>query len=149
MEPAPGTSSSNSCGLSFKMLQLILLICQTLILIIGAVFIDWWPSNINIYASHRELEHLGDTENESRLLQIWQSIYLGLSLLCTFYGTGMQDRGWLMLSMFMNIGIMSLIPFRTGSKEMPFTFFITLFGIISVTICYVLSERIQDRSLLE
>jgi len=145
----PGTSPAVGCGLSFRMLQLILLICQTLILIIGAAFIDWWPSNINIYASHRDLEHLGATENESRVLQIWQSIYLALSLLCTFYGAGMQDRGWLMLSMFMNIGIMSLLPFRNGSKEMPFTFFIMIFAVVSVTISYELSERIQNQSLLD
>jgi len=150
IDPSQPASSSKNRVVSFGVLQIILLVCQTLILIIGAVFIDWWPSNINIYASHREDEEgLGDTHNENQLLQIWQSIYLGVTLLCTLYGAGMQDRGWLMLAMFTNIGLMSLLPFRSGSKEAPFTFFILFFGIASVTLCYILSERIQDRSLMD
>jgi len=145
-----GEEDREESFISFRMLQILLVVCQTFILIIGAVYINWWPSNINIYASDRNNdESLGDTADEDRILQIWQSIYLTLSLLCTFYGVGMQDRGWLMLSMFMNIGIMSLLPFRNGNTEMAFLFFVFIFGVISVSLCFILSERIQNRFLLD
>jgi len=145
----PGASSGRITISIVGMIQTILIVCQTILLVIGAAYISWWPNNINIYASERNLdETLGDTEDENRILQIWQSIYLGVSLLCTFYGVCMLDRGWLMLSMFLNIGIMSLLPFRTGGGESPFTCLILIFGIASVTLCFILSERIQNLSLM-
>jgi len=148
---APPTGACSFTGYRIvAILKIILVICQTIILIIGAVYISWWPSNINIYASEgNNEESLGNTEDENRVLQIWQSIYLGLNLICTFYGAGMQDRGWLMISMFMNFGIMSLLPFRSGGSEAPFTVFILIFGTASVTVCFILSERIQNKSLMD
>jgi len=143
--PESGTVTVSTLGI----IQIVIIICQTILLIIGAAYISWWPNNINIYASERNLdETLGDTKDENRILQIWQSIYLTLSLLSTFYGVCLRDRGWLMLSMFMNIGIMSLLPFRTGGGESPFTCLILIFGLASVTFSFILSERIQNLSLM-
>jgi len=145
----PGADSGRITMSVIGIIQTAIVICQTILLIIGAAYINWWPNNINIYASERNLdETLGDTEDENRILQIWQSIYLGLCLISTFYGVGMRDRGWLMLSMFMNIGIMSLLPFRTGGGESPFTCLILIFAVASVTLCFILSERIQNLSLM-
>lgn len=144
---APGASFV-SHRVSKNTLRVILIVCQTIILGVGVGYITWWPGNINIFATERDnLETLGNTHDEEMLLQRWQGSYLALSLVFTYYGCWAEDRGWLMLSMFMNIGIMSLFPFRNFESEMPYTLVVTIFAVISVYICYMLSERVQDSYL--
>jgi len=141
---APGASFI-AHRVSRNTLRIILAISQTIILGIGIGYILWWPENINIFSVVRDnTGPLGSNHDEEMLLQRWQASYLGLSLAVTYYGCWAEDRGWLMLSMFMNIGIMSLFPFRHFGSEMPYTLFITIFAITSVYICYMLSERVQD-----
>lgn len=144
-------SESSDPNRSFrKVLRIVLALCQTVILAVGVSYICWWPSNINIFSNERDgTEPLADTDEEKRILQKWQASYLGLSLLFSYYGCYAEDRGWLTLSMFMNVGIMSLFPFRNVGKEMPFTLSITVVAIISVYLCYMLSERVQDTHLQE
>jgi len=142
------SSSSDPSRAMKNILRIVLAICQTVILGIGVGYIYWWPENINIFSNERDgSESLGDTADEEILLQKWQASYLGLSLLFTYYGCWAEDRGWLMLSMFLNIGIMSLFPLRNFGSEMPFTLMITIFAVISVYVCYMLSERVQDSHL--
>jgi len=141
---APGASFTAN-RVSKKILRAILILSQILILIIGVQYIVWWPNNINIFATERDnSESLGSSHDEEMLLQKWQASYLGLSLIFTCYGCWAEDRGWYILSMFMNIGIMSLFPFRNFGNEMPYTLFVTIFAVISVYVCYMLSERVQD-----
>jgi len=141
---ASGASFSAN-RISKKALRIILVTSQIIILIIGVQYIVWWPQNINIFATERDnSESLGSAHDEEMLLQRWQASYLGLSLIFTCYGCWAEDRGWYMVSMFMNVGIMSLFPFRNFGSEMPYTLWITIFGVISVYICYMLSERVQD-----
>jgi len=144
------SSSSNPSRVLKNIFRIVLAICQTVILGIGVGYIYWWPENINIFSNERDSsESLGDTADEEIVLQKWQASYLGLSLLFTYYGCWAEDRGWLILSMFMNIGIMSLFPLRNFGSEMPFTLMITIFAVISVYVCYMLSERVQDSHLQE
>jgi len=146
LDPVPQTRKSSNRSRCFKIcLQVILVVCQIVILAVGVSYILWWPENINIFSNERDWsESLGDTHDEEVVLQKWQSSYLGLSLLFTFYGCCAQDRGWLMIAMFMNIGIMSLFPFKSFRSEAQFTLIINIFAVFSVYGCYMLSERVQD-----
>jgi len=144
------SSSSNPSKVVKNIFRIVLALCQSVILGIGVCYIYWWPENISIFSNERDdSESLGDTEAEEIVLQKWQASYLGLSLLFTYYGCWAEDRGWLILSMFMNVGIMSLFPLRNFGSEMPFTLMITLFAVVSVYVCYMLSERVQDSHLQE
>jgi len=139
-EFSPG-ASEQSFRMSKKKLKVLLVVTQTFLLILGAIYISWWPNNINIFP-HGTSKHI---RSGKKLVQNWQIIFLTLTLTSTYYGCWAKDRGWLMVSMFMNIGIINLFPFYKFSKQSSLTLPTTMLAICSVFICYAFSERIQDK----
>lgn len=129
---APPGASETPFRVGTSRYQYSLLGSQTLLLILGAIYIYWWPDYMDIAYVEKAVQN-------------WQIIYLTVSLTSTYYGTKFEDRGWLMVSMFMHIGIMNLFPFWSFTWNSLFELTLTILAICSVFTCYSLSESIQEK----